>query len=174
MLANSVSSLAQTGLRTIVRAPKRRTIAPRAAARRGPGESAEPAIHDPRTMQKPADGRYASRSPKIVPVGNRRFAVGRNASARNRNPSADGERDRRRESDAIASAATRAGATQKSASRGVSLAKDQADSSDERRSGSAIRPRYRRRTAQALAARGPGFSGASGFSTSKIPVDAAP
>ena len=40
--------------------------------------------------QKPADGRYASRSAKIVPVGKRRFDAGSAATARNRKPRAAG------------------------------------------------------------------------------------
>jgi len=173
MFVKRASSLSQTGLRITVRAP--RASARRANARSLPrgieeADVADPRIHDEAIRQKPADGRYARRSARIVPVGNARFAVGRAATHRKRNPSAAGERRPRRTIAAAASPARRKGAAQRSGSRGSSSGIDHADSSEERRRGNAIRPRSRKKIAEEFRSRSRDGSGASGFSNSKIPV----
>ncbi len=90
--------------------------------------------------------------------------------ARNRNPSAGIDRSRSPRIDAIARAASSAGAAHASGFSRVSGRIDQADSSEESRSGSTSRPSIRRKIAQAFTARSSGGSGASGFSSSKMPV----
>ena len=60
MFVKSASSLAHTGLRTIVRIDRSRVAAPRTARRlRGSASNAgaEPAIQEAAIRQKPADGR---------------------------------------------------------------------------------------------------------------------
>ena len=98
MLVKSVSSLCQTGLRTTVRAPKATSHRGEHRERDGSERRRSSGPHrrsTPRAIrQKPADGRYARRSAKMVPVGKSRFEVGRAAIARKRKPSAGGSMPR--------------------------------------------------------------------------------
>src|SRR5450432_1287089 len=138
MSVKSASSLAHTGLRMSVRAASRSVTAASTTARgrdRLVKSAAPPTIQEAAIRQKPAEGRYARRSAKIVPVGKSRFDVGSDAMQRKRKPSAASERERRRRSAATTSPTSSAGAAQKRASRGPRTRMDHADSSEESRSG---------------------------------------
>ena len=176
MFAKRASSLAQTGLRTTVRAAQKQ----REAGQRGRADGASPesslappVIQEAAIRQKP-DGRQVGQplredrprreeqvrrrqgreaEPEESESGRRACAKARERRRRER-----GEENRRRPEESVPRA---------------ERPHDQADSSAESRRGSAIRPRQRKNTAHALAARASAGSGASGFSTSKMPVAAA-
>ena len=87
-----------------------------------------------------------------------------------RKPSAGKDLSRSLRSAATPSSRSNPAAAQAVGSARPSGRMDQADSSDESRSGSASRPSVRTNTAQAFKLRTSGGSGAKGFSSSKMPV----
>src|ERR1017187_1413710 len=92
MSAYSVTSSFQTRLRTTVAAAYATTTARRSDSRQGRagcGTSRTGAARRPTARQKrPADGRYASRSAKIVPITNGTFETGKSVPAKKHSPNA--------------------------------------------------------------------------------------